>query len=114
MTLLHEKVDNSFTRFKAWKEQKSGDYNDERLREGISQIFQSQYIKPSNAPDEQWRRGFTHKKVLRDVSTFTRAHPTNGRPLIKPEDMNIWTSSDNKAHSFAMLHNFNTDYATFI
>jgi hypothetical protein len=106
MVLLQEKVDNSFTRFKAWKEQKNGDYNDERLRHGVSQLFQSQYIKPSNAPDEQLRKNSTHTKVLRDVPTFTRVHPTHGRPLIKPQDMNIWNYGGEE-HSFGSLFDYN-------
>jgi hypothetical protein len=106
MVLLHEKVDNSFTRFKAWKQQENGDYNDERLRLGVSQLFQSQFVKPNNAPDEQLRKNSTHTKVLRTVPTFTRVHPTHGRSLIKPEDMNIW-QYEGKEHSFSSLFDYN-------
>ena len=113
MKLLKEKANYSFNKMKTWQDNKIGDYNDERFRETISQLFQSQYLKPSNAPDEQIRRNSGHTKVLRDVPTQSRIHPTYGRPLVKPQDMNIW-EYNGKKHSFGVLHDYNAGYVPFV
>jgi hypothetical protein len=109
MNFLHESVDKSYTKMKTWKDSKNGSYLDERNRHCASQLFRSEFAKVTDAPDDQVRKGSSHTKVFRVIPTENRIHPTHGRPLIKPEDMNIWVQNG-KIHTFAKRHDYNKGF----
>jgi hypothetical protein len=102
----------TFEKKAGWKGQEYGSYIDTIKKiPNASRFTQSEFLNPGNQPDEQNRRGNTHKHNLRKVDElYNQRRPIPlGHLYIKPQDTNIWFSNG-KTHTLASRNNFNSDF----
>lgn len=102
----------TFEKKAGWKGQEYGSYIDTVKKiPNSSRFTQAEFLKDNHYDIEQNRRGNTHKHKLRDVDTLwnnKRPIPL-GHPYVKPQDTNLWFS-DEKIHTLASRHNFNSEF----
>jgi hypothetical protein len=101
----------SFNNKAGWKQNETKSYLETVTKiPNASRFAQSEFLKANNQPDDQNRKGNSHKHSLRVVEEkWNRHHPTFNHPITKPEDARLWHNDDH-IQTRASLVNYNKEF----